>query len=165
MRVTTEEAEVKVELPIDAHLPHDYVDSQRLRLEMYQRLAAVRDLDEVEQVAEELVDRYGPPPPPVGNLLEVARFRLHAKKAGLTDVTLQGNQVRFAPVELRESQQLRLARLYPRTIVKAPIRTILVPRPATAPIGGQPLRDVDLLQWARDLINAVLAEAQVTASR
>ncbi len=162
---TTEEAEVKVELPIDAHLPHDYVDSQRLRLEMYQRLAAVRDLNEVDQVAEELIDRYGPPPPPVGNLLEVARFRLHAKKAGLTDVTLQGNQVRFAPVELRESQQLRLARLYPRTIVKAPIRTILVPRPATAPIGGQPLRDVDLLQWARDLIDAVLTDAQVTASR
>jgi transcription-repair coupling factor (superfamily II helicase) len=159
-----EEAEVKVELPIDAHLPHDYVDSQRLRLEMYQRLAAVRDLDEVEQVAEELADRYGPPPPPVDNLLEVARFRLHAKKAGLTDVTLQGNQVRFAPVELRESQQLRLNRLYPRTVVKAPVRTILVPRPATAPIGGQPLRDVELLHWARDLIDAVLVDTPVAAS-
>src|SRR5690606_39998727 len=60
-----EEAEVKVELPVDAHLPRDYIDSQRLRLEMYQRLAAVRDLAEVDQVADELVDRYGPMPRPV----------------------------------------------------------------------------------------------------
>ncbi|HZC27303.1 MAG TPA: transcription-repair coupling factor, partial [Actinopolymorphaceae bacterium] len=161
---TAEEAEVKVELPIDAHLPHDYVDSQRLRLEMYQRLAAVRDAEEIEQVGEELLDRYGALPAPVENLLEVARFRLHAKTAGLTDVTLQGNQVRFAPVSLRESQQLRLSRLYPRTIVKGQIKTILVPRPATAPIGGQPLRDVELLHWARDLIDAVLVEAPAVAA-
>ena len=160
-----EEAEVKVELPIDAHLPHDYVDSQRLRLEMYQRLAAVRDVDEIEQVSEELTDRYGALPQPVENLLEVARFRLYAKKAGLTDVTLQGNQVRFGPAELRESQELRLSRLYPRTVVKKTVRTILVPRPATAPIGGQPLRDVELLHWARDLIEAVLVDAPAVAGK
>jgi transcription-repair coupling factor (superfamily II helicase) len=155
-----EEADVKVELPIDAHLPHDYVDSQRLRLEMYQRLAAVRSVEEVEQVAEELTDRYGATlPDPVENLLEVARFRLLAREAGLTDVTLQGNQIRFAPVELRESQELRLSRLYPRTVVKKATRTILVPRPATAPIGGQPLRDVELLRWARELVEAVLLDS------
>jgi transcription-repair coupling factor (superfamily II helicase) len=160
-----EEAEVKVELPIDAHLPHDYVDSQRLRLEMYQRLAAVRSLDEVEQVAEELTDRYGATmPKPVENLLEVARFRLLAREAGLTDVTLQGNQIRFAPVDLRESQELRLSRLYPRTVVKRPIKTILVPRPATAPIGGQPLRDVDLLRWARELVEAVVLDARTPSA-
>jgi transcription-repair coupling factor (superfamily II helicase) len=160
-----EEAEVKVELPVDAHLPRDYIDSQRLRLEMYQRLAAVRDLAEVDQVADELVDRYGPMPRPVENLLEVARFRIHARKAGLTDVTLQGNQVRFSPVELRESQELRLTRLYPRSVVKRPIRTILVPRPTTAPIGGQPLRDVELLAWARELIDAVLLDGAAVPAR
>ncbi|MEQ7006585.1 transcription-repair coupling factor [Actinopolymorpha sp. B17G11] len=160
-----EEAEVKVELPIDAHLPHDYVDSQRLRLEMYQRLAAVRSLDEVEQVAEELIDRYGAiMPKPVENLLEVARFRLLAREAGLTDVTLQGNQIRFAPVDLRESQELRLNRLYPRTVVKRQVRTILVPRPATAPIGGQPLRDLELLRWARDLIEAVVLDSRAPST-
>jgi transcription-repair coupling factor (superfamily II helicase) len=155
-----EEREVKVELPVDAHLPHDYVDSQRLRLEMYQRLASVRELAEIEQVADELADRYGPLPQPVVNLLEVARFRLHARKVGLTDVTLQGNQVRFSPVELRESQELRLNRLYPRSVVKRPLKTILVPRPTTARVGGQPLRDLDLLQWARDLVDAVLDGGQ-----
>ncbi len=161
--VPEEDDDVKVELPIDAHLPHDYVDSQRLRLEMYQRLAAVRDLEEIASVAEELSDRYGTLPQPVENLLEVARFRLAAKAAGLTDVTVQGNAIRFAPVELRDSQEMRLNRLYPRTIVKRQLRTILVPRPATAPIGGTPLRDLELLKWCGDLIDAILVDAPTPA--
>ncbi|HEY6737479.1 MAG TPA: TRCF domain-containing protein, partial [Actinopolymorphaceae bacterium] len=140
------------------HLPHDYVDSQRLRLEMYQRLAAVKTDEEIKEIGDELVDRYGTPPQPVVNLLEVARFRLHARAAGLSDVTLQGSQIRFAPVELRDSQKFRLQRLYPKSLVKPAIRTVLVPRPATAPIGGQPLRDLELLQWARQLIDDVFVD-------
>ena len=95
-----EEAEVKIELPIDAHLPHDYVPSERLRLEMYKRLAEVRSDEDVAAIREELLDRYGEPPAPVSSLLEVARLRARARTAGLTDVTLQGKYVRFGPVEL-----------------------------------------------------------------
>jgi transcription-repair coupling factor (superfamily II helicase) len=56
---------------------------------------------------------------------------------------------------------MRLTRLYPGTVVKPATRTILVPRPATARVGGQPLRDLDLLAWASDLIRAVLIEQPV----
>jgi transcription-repair coupling factor (superfamily II helicase) len=75
---------------------------------------------------------------------------------GLTEVVLQGTNVRFHPVELPESAQMRLARLYPRTVVKPTVRTIMVPRPVSAPVGGQPLRGTELLDWASDLITAVL---------
>ena len=75
----------------------------------------------------------------------MAPFRAHARRAGLTDVTLQGNPVRFAPVEPAESAPLRLQRLYPGTVVKPAVRTMLVPRPTTARVGGQPLRDLELL--------------------
>ena len=54
--------EVRIELPVDAHLPHDYIPSERLRLEMYKRLAEVRTDDDVDLLREELVDRYGEPP-------------------------------------------------------------------------------------------------------
>ncbi|MGH3336386.1 MAG: transcription-repair coupling factor, partial [Nocardioides sp.] len=94
-----EDAEVKIELPIDAHLPHDYVPSERLRLEMYKRLAEVRNDEDVAAIREELVDRYGEPPTPVVSILEVARFRARARAAKLTDVNVQGKYVRFAPVE------------------------------------------------------------------
>ncbi len=151
-----EEPEMKIELPIDAHLPHDYVPSERLRLEMYKRLAEVSGDDDVALIREELVDRYGEPPAAVASLLAVARFRGRARRAGLTDVTVQGKYVRFAPVDLPESATVRLGRLYPKSIVKAPLRTILVPRPSTAVVAGRPLRDEELLDWAREVIDAVV---------
>ena len=59
---TEPDPEVRIELPIDAHLPTDYVESERLRLEMYKRLAEVRAEADVKAVEAELHDRYGPPP-------------------------------------------------------------------------------------------------------
>jgi transcription-repair coupling factor (superfamily II helicase) len=164
-----EPIETKVDLPVDAHLPHDYIPGERLRLEAYRRLAAAGDEAAIEAVRAELVDRYGPVPSPVDNLLAVASFRAQAKGFGVTEVTLQGNAIRFAPMKLRESQVLRLQRLFPGTIVKQTVDTVLVPRPKTARIGGSPLRDTDLLAWAGDLLAAVLGDSigagAATASR
>jgi transcription-repair coupling factor (superfamily II helicase) len=157
-----ETADVKVELPIDAHIPHEYVPGERLRLEAYRRIAAIQRAEEIPAVHEELKDRFGPLPVAVLNLLEVARFRAKARTAGLTEVTLQGNHVRFAPVELPESRQIRLQRLYPKSLLKPAARTLLVPTPKTAPLGGRPLRDQELLKWATDLVEALFLEPAVT---
>jgi transcription-repair coupling factor (superfamily II helicase) len=153
-----ETVEVKVDLPVDAHLPHEYVPGERLRLEAYRRIAGAADSAALGEVRAELVDRYGALPEPVENLFAVATFRVLARAHGLTDVGVQGQHVRFTPLELRESQQLRLTRLYPGTLVKAATKTVLVPRPKTARLGGQPLRDVALLDWARELLQAVLGD-------
>ncbi len=153
-----ERPDVKVELPINAHIPHDYVTSERLRLEAYKRIAAIGSDDDIAAVHDELTDRYGKPPQEVGNLLEVARFRIRARKAGLTDVTLQGQQIKYAPVSLKDSQQVRLQRLYPKALLKQATETMLVPVPKTKPIGGQPLRDLDLLKWCGDLVEAMFLE-------
>ena len=91
-------------------------------------------------------------------LLEVARLRTVARAGGIADISVQGNHVRFGPVELRESQELRLQRLYPRSILKPALRTILVPKPMTAPVGGRPLRDREVLAWAGDVIRAVVMD-------
>ncbi|RJL33295.1 transcription-repair coupling factor [Bailinhaonella thermotolerans] len=153
-----EQPEVRVELPINAHIPHDYAPGERLRLEAYKRIAAITSDEEVLAVRDELKDRYGPPPEAVDNLLEVARFRARARQAGLTDVVLQGQHIRFGPVDLRESQQVRLQRLYPKSILKAATNTLLVPVPKTKPLGGQPLRDLALLKWCTDLVDALFLE-------
>ncbi len=126
------EPEVRIELPIDAHLPTDYVESERLRLEMYKRLAEVRAEADVKAIEAELHDRYGTPPEVVDNLLAVARFRLLARTAGLTEIVTQGTFIRFGPVSLPESRALRLRRLHPRSVVKEAAGHILVPRPRTA---------------------------------
>jgi transcription-repair coupling factor (superfamily II helicase) len=147
---TEDLAEVKVDLPIDAHLPHDYVPGERLRLEAYRRIASATTEEEIAGVAEELRDRYGPPPPQVDNLLAVARFRSYLRSLGIGDVGAQGKFVRFAPLALRESQTLRLQRLYPGSIVKAATNIVLVPAPTE--------RDQALLDWARGLLDTVVGE-------
>jgi len=151
------EPEVRIELPVDAHLPVDYIESERLRLEMYKRLAEVRAEADVKAVEAELHDRYGTPPPEVLNLIEVARFRLLARSAGLTEIVGQGRFLRFARAQLPESRVLRLQRLYPGSVVKDSARSVLVPRPVNG-IGSQPVKDTDLLHWSSALINQIFAD-------
>jgi transcription-repair coupling factor (superfamily II helicase) len=152
--------EVRIELPVDAHLPHTYIPSERLRLEMYRRLAEVRADADVDEIRAELDDRYGEPPLEVASLLLVARFRARARQAGITEVTIAGRNVRFAPVDLPESRVVRLNRLYPRSILKAQVGSLLVPRPQTlsdtSVIGGRPIDGVALLEWARNVIDTVI---------
>lgn len=151
-------AEVKIELPVDAHLPHEYVPGERLRLEAYKKLATVEDEAALEAIVEELRDRYGEPPEPAQHLIEVARLRTIARAAGISDVAVQAKNIRFSPVELRESQQMRLERLYRGATVRAAQHQVLVPAPRTAPVGGQPLRDTEVLRWAGQLIQAILLD-------
>jgi transcription-repair coupling factor (superfamily II helicase) len=151
-----ERPEVRVELPVNAHIPHDYVAGEKLRLEAYTRIAAIESEADVMAVRDELKDRYGEPPQPVENLLDVARLRIAARRVGLTDITAAGNHIRFAPVELPDSRQVRVQRLYPKTILKPTVRTMLVPAPKTAPVAGRPLRDAELLAWCAEVIRSVL---------
>jgi transcription-repair coupling factor (superfamily II helicase) len=149
-----EEAEMRIELPVDAHLPTDYVESERLRLEMYRRLAEVRSEDDIAQVRAELLDRYGPLPEPTEALLDVARFRLACREAGLTEVMTQGNYIRFAPVaDLPESRQLRLQRVHPGTLIKAQTNVALVPRPRTRGVPSVAVEGAELLKWAAGVVS------------
>ncbi len=165
-----EKPEVRVELPVNAHIPHDYVPGERLRMAAYTQIAAIDSEADATAIRDELTDRYGEPPEPVLNLLEVARLRTAARRAGLTDITAAGNHIRFAPVELPDSRQVRVQRLYPKTVLKPAVRTMLVPVPkiprdgqpprGTA-IGGPPLRDTELLAWCGEVIRSVLADLAV----
>lgn len=154
--------ETRIELPIDAHIPHGYIAEERLRLEAYRRLAAAVSDEDLAAVHEELLDRYGTPPASVERLLDVARFRIRARAAGLDEVVLQGAKVRMHPVELPESASMRLTRLYPGTIVKPAVRTILLPRPTTATVGGTPLTDAALLEWATGVIDVLAPSTGAT---
>ena len=156
--------DTKVDLPVDAHLPHDYVPGERLRLSAYRSIAAATDEGMLEAVREELLDRYGLLPPPVQNLLAVAGFRTTARRYGLREVSLQGKLVRFAPMALRESQVMRLQRLFPGSMVKGALDTVLVPQPMTKRIGGVAVRDTELLAWCAALLEAVLEPLPAVAT-
>lgn len=160
-----EQADVTIELPVDAHLPETYIATERLRLEAYRKIASAMDSVALAEVRAELVDRYGALPDVASALFDVADFRNHVRRAGLTDVTAQGKFIRFAPVDLPESAQLRLKRLYPGVVLKPAIRAFLVPYPTTARIGGRALRGAEVLAWARQLIDAVVLADVAAAAK
>ncbi|WP_037076228.1 transcription-repair coupling factor [Pseudonocardia spinosispora] len=151
-------AEVRVELPVDAHVAHDYVTGERLRLEVYRKIAEAGDGEALDAIVAELTDRYGTPPEPVRNLISVAAFRQTCRRFGIAEVAMAGSSIRFSSVELPESAQLRLRRLHPRSTYKAVAGTIVVPRPAAGSSGGgqrmgaAPMRDTELLDWCAKLL-------------
>ncbi|MGX7678054.1 transcription-repair coupling factor [Jatrophihabitans sp. DSM 45814] len=158
--------DVKVDLPVNANLPQDYLPGERLRLEAYRALASATTDEAVESVRLELLDRFGPLPLEVENLLAVAKFKVVCRKYGVTEVSLQGQSVRFSPVQLPESAQIRLQRMFEKTLYKAPVSTMAATRPkgitnpdgtwTVAKFGGEPLRDQALLQWCVELLDTVL---------
>ncbi|MDR1825151.1 MAG: transcription-repair coupling factor [Bifidobacteriaceae bacterium] len=149
--------EVTIELPIDAHIPVSYIEHDRLRLEAYAKLAGAATQADLDLVADELADRYGPPPPAVGGLFEVAKLRQVARGAGITEITAQGKYIRMFPVVMTESQTLWLTRVCKGTVVKPATRTVLVPPPRPARAGEPPLRDADLVHWVVQLIEDLVA--------
>ncbi|MFV0453064.1 MAG: TRCF domain-containing protein, partial [Propioniciclava sp.] len=156
------EPEMKIELPVAAHLPTDYVETERLRLEMYKRIAGVKTPDELGEVREELRDRYGPLPEPVENLLAVAQFRMLARAAGLTEVITAGTMIRFGPVDLPDSRDARRQRLYPGSRANKASSQLFLPRPMTRAIGGEPVQDAALLDWASEAVRALIAPQEST---
>ena len=110
--VDDEPAEVRVELPIDANIPHDYIPVERLRLDAYRRIAGALSEQDIVAVRAELEDRYGPLPEAVENLLAVATFRQLCRSLRVTEVALGPQGLRISPIILPESGQMRLARLY-----------------------------------------------------
>ncbi len=143
-----EPAEVKLDVPVDAHLPTAYVPKEELRLEAYRRLAAVTTHSEVDDIAVEWLDRYGPIPDPAEALLMVARLRAECHRIGLRDVTITGTQARLAPLELKTSETMRLRRLARQSIYKEDAGQVVVPLPR----GTDPASFlVDFLQQLRPI--------------
>lgn len=87
--VTVEKpVEVEIKLPIDAFFPSRYIRDSKQKVEMYKRVAAARSREEIEDIIDELIDRYGEPPEPVQNLLWVASLKLAAARLGIVSVTI-----------------------------------------------------------------------------
>ena len=137
-----EPAEIKIEVPLDANLPLDYVEREESRLEAYRRLAAVTSLQEVDDIRIEWEDRYGPVPEPALALLTVARLRAECVRTGVREVTVTkgsgfgGPKVvaRLSPISLPTSKTIRLERLYRGSVFKSEIGQLQLALRSTATV-------------------------------
>jgi transcription-repair coupling factor (superfamily II helicase) len=86
-----------ISLPLDAHIPEEYVPNLNTRLSLYHRLAKVERVEELEDVAREFQDRFGPLPEPVDSLLYIVKIKILAMRAMVSSVSTQGRQIVIRP--------------------------------------------------------------------
>jgi transcription-repair coupling factor (superfamily II helicase) len=148
--------ELRLELPVDARIPTDYIDSERLRLEMYQKLsgaaAPAAGEGDIAELVEEITDRYGTPPQAVDTLVQVTTLRRRAMASGLSEVMVIGANLRVVGPPLPDSLQVRMARVYPKAKYIAPARVCLIPLP-------EDYSDTALVTWVAGVIDALFPVA------
>jgi transcription-repair coupling factor (superfamily II helicase) len=155
-------SELKLELPVDARIPIEYVDSDRLRLEVYHKLAsasgATATQDQLIEIQAEIADRFGPLPTSVHNLIEVTQLRQMANRLGLLEVNLLGLMARIQPVDLTDSELVKLSHTYPTTKYLKSSHLLTMSIPKSQAEGT--IRDREVIDFVRKL----LEELQVIAN-
>ena len=140
-----EEAEVRIDLPLKAFIPRDYISEENLRLEAYRKIASAHDSETLQSVRTEIEDRYGAPVPgPVESLFELATLRGLMIDRGIDEAATVARNLRIRPIELEDSRQVRLQRLLPEAQWKPETRTLLVPERNLPPAG--------VVAWVIDLL-------------
>ena len=145
-----EPAEIKLDLPLTANLPADYVAREDLRLEAYRRLATVTLHEEVDDIESEWLDRYGPLPDPARALLRIGHLRAECARLGVREVAVvsggsgfsgTGFTARLSPLALKASQRVRLSRIAPKAVFKEDSGQLVLPLPR----GSDPAGDLSAL--------------------
>ncbi|MFM6980906.1 MAG: transcription-repair coupling factor [Micrococcales bacterium] len=147
-------AELRLELPIDAHIPHTYVDSDRLRLEAYHKLSAASgskaSRKQLDAILEELEDRYGKAPQPVLNLINVTELRQQANRLEIKELIALGQTIKISPVELEPEAQVKLNHLFPGTKYLHQSKLLTLPSPQ--------LKDQEMIDYIWALLARVFPE-------
>ncbi len=148
------ELETRVDLRVDAFLPEEYVREERLRLEIYRRIAGLQTDEDRADVTDELIDRFGPLPEPVETLLDVSQMRALLNRLGVSQVRRADNGLtmkvdsRYVPDPMLLLQAMR--ETDPRfSIPPRPINTIL--------LSGSWKSDADAMREALPLFRRLTA--------
>jgi transcription-repair coupling factor (superfamily II helicase) len=99
-----------IDLPLASYIPTDYAPDTALRLRLYRRMALLDTLSDVDEMAEELADRFGPIPDPVHNLLYQLRVKALASRSNVTAVTTERDQFKIRAPYLEQIDRYRLQR-------------------------------------------------------
>ena len=112
-------ADCSADLAVAANIPDRYIPSQEQRMDIYRRIALIRTEEEADDLTDELIDRFGDPPPGVNALIHVALLRGEAGKAGVTDISQKQGYLKFT---LRDFDMEKLSALYARPEYKGRLR-------------------------------------------
>jgi transcription-repair coupling factor (superfamily II helicase) len=81
--------QIIVDLQVDAYVPDDYIEDERQRIAIYRRMGTIENISELKEIKQELIDRFGAIPAPVGRLIELVALKLEAQKKGIDSINRQ----------------------------------------------------------------------------
>lgn len=141
-----------IDLPVEASIPVDYIDSDKLRLEAYRKLASANSNKDLQELRDELLDRFGEPPEAFSILCDVARLRFKASDLGITQISSQGKSVRVIGLDPKESLWMRLQRIYRGVKYRPLTHTLIIPSPFESSLGTSAMSEREILDWVRQLL-------------
>jgi transcription-repair coupling factor (superfamily II helicase) len=110
---------VRLDVNVDAYVPADYVPYEQAKIEVHRRVAGALEVADVERLREELVDRFGPVPEPLENLLALQRARIKFGEAGAQTVSFKGDRLAVVPIELNSVRAKRLREELPGALYES----------------------------------------------
>jgi transcription-repair coupling factor (superfamily II helicase) len=120
---------VRVDVPVDAYVPADYVPYEAAKIEVHRRVAGAREVAELIVLREELADRFGPIPDPLDNLIRLQDARIKLGRAGARSVGFSGGRLRAAPIELDSRAARALREELEGTVYESGRSTVVVRMP------------------------------------
>jgi transcription-repair coupling factor (superfamily II helicase) len=110
---------VRLDVNVNAYIPADYVPYEQAKIEVHRRVASAVEVAELERLREELEDRFGPVPEPLGNLLALQRARIKFGQAGAQAVSFRGDRLAVTPIELDSVRAKRLREELPEALYES----------------------------------------------
>jgi transcription-repair coupling factor (superfamily II helicase) len=110
---------VRLDVNVNAYIPADYVPYEQAKIEVHRRVASAVEVADVERLREELEDRFGPVPEPLGNLLALQRARIKFGQAGAQAVSFRGDRLAVTPIELDSTRAKRLRQELPEAMYES----------------------------------------------
>jgi transcription-repair coupling factor (superfamily II helicase) len=120
---------VRVDVPVDAYVPADYVPYEAAKIEIHRRIAGAREVAQLIVLREELEDRFGAIPEPLENLVKLQDARIKLGRAGARSVDFRGGRMRVAPIELDSKAVKELRAELPDAVYESGRSTVVLRMP------------------------------------
>src|SRR2546423_11957620 len=117
---------VRMDIPVDAYVPGDYVPYEAAKIEIHRRVAGAKEIADLIVLREELEDRFGPIPEPLENLIKLQDARIKLGRAGATAVGFSQGRLRVSPIELDSKGAKALRAELPEAIYESGRSTVAV---------------------------------------
>ncbi len=124
---------MRLDVNVDAYVPSDYVPYEQAKIEIHRRIASALEVAEVQQLHDELEDRFGPVPEPLANLLALQRARIKFGQSGATVVSFRGDRLAVTPIELDSVRARRLREELPEALYESGRSQVSVRVPREGP--------------------------------